>query len=282
MYDTLIIGGGPAGLQAALTVGRMHRTALLVDSGEYRNGTVEHAHNFATHDGRAPAEIRKLAREDVAAYDTIELRSGTVSSVAPSDAGFVAEVDGQRIEARTLILATGLRDTLPDVPGLAEAWGKEAAACPFCHGHEVAGRRIALVGSGPHLPMMVAMLDPIGSEIVTIADGDLTAVSRRDGDLLLTTTGGEFEVGGLFLHPAFAQSAPFAEQLGLEMLPSGCVRVDALAQTSLPGVFAAGDLAHVAELPMPMASVLGAAAAGQTAGAGVVRVLAADAVALAG
>lgn len=279
MYDTLIIGGGPAGLQAALTIGRMHRTALLVDSGQYRNDPAAHAHNFATHDGRSPGQIRALARADIAAYDTVELQSGTVSRVAASGSGFVAVVDGRQVEARTLILATGLRDTLPDIAGLEDVWGAEAAACPFCHGHELAGRRIALVGSGPHVPMMAAMLHPIGSEVLTFDDGDLTAVARVDGGLRLTTKGGEFEVGGLFVHPAIAQAAPFAEQLGLEILPSGCVRVDVLAQTSVPGVFAAGDLAHVAELPMPQATVLGAAAAGLSAAAGVVRVLAAAEVA---
>ncbi|WP_313404926.1 NAD(P)/FAD-dependent oxidoreductase [Aeromicrobium sp.] len=283
MYDALVIGGGPAGLQAALTLGRMHRTAVLVDSGRYRNGTVEHAHNFMTHDGRAPGEIRKLAREDIAEYDTVELRDATVHSVREEGDGFVAETDDGPIEARTLVLATGLTDVLPDVPGLREAWGREVAACPFCHGHELAGRRIGLVGEGPHVPMMVAMLAPIASEVLTFGNDEVVAVEPTSDGLLLRLRAGEpVEVGGLFTHPAFEQSAPFAAQLGLEMLPSGCVRVDVLGQTSHPRVFAAGDLAHVADLPMPMASVLLAAAAGLVAGSSVVRSLAAEAVASVG
>src|SRR5690606_13692359 len=183
------------------------------------------------------------------------------------------------IEARMLVLATGLRDELPDIPGLHETWGREVAACPFCHGHELAGRVIGLVGEGPHLPVMVAMLSRIGSEVVTFAQAP-TRIERIDGGLRLhLAAGGTSEVAGLFMHPPFVQSAPFAHQLGLELLPSGCVRIDALGQTSHPRVFAGGDLAHVAELPMPMASVLGSAAAGLTAGASAVRVLAAGEVA---
>lgn len=280
MNDTLVIGGGPAGLQAALTLGRMHRTAVLVDSGRYRNSMVEHAHNFLTHDGRAPAEIRRLARENLAPYETVELRETTVRSVREVGDGFVAETDEGPIEARTLVLATGLRDELPDIPGLEEAWGREVAACPFCHGHELAGREIGLMGDGPHIPMMTQMLAPIGSSVRHFHDGEVTKVERTgDGLLVHRREADPVEVAGLFAHPAFVQAAPFAEQLGLEMLPSGCVRVDALGQTSHPRVFAGGDLAHVEALPMPMASLLLAAAAGQVAAASAVRFLAALAVA---
>lgn len=283
MYDALIIGGGPAGLQAALTLGRMHRTAVLVDSGRYRNGTVEHAHNFMTHDGRAPDEIRKLAREDIADYETVELRDATVHSVREEEDGFVAETDQGPIEAHMLVLATGLTDVLPDLPGFREAWGREVAACPFCHGHELAGRRIGLVGEGPHVPTMVAMLAPIAAEVLTFGSDEVVAVEPIGDGLLLRLRAGEpVEVAGLFAHSAFEQSAPFADKLGLEMLPSGCVRIDVLGQTSHPRVFAAGDLAHVAELPMPMASMLLSAAAGQVAGSSVVRSLAVEAVASAG
>lgn len=275
MYDALVIGGGPAGLQAALTLGRMHRTTVLVDSGRYRNGTVEHAHNFLTHDGRALGEIRRLAREDLAAYDTVELRDTTVHAVREEGDGFVAETDGGPIHARTLILATGLKDDLDSIPGLEEAWGRKVAACPFCHGHELSGRVIGLAGTGPHVPMMTAMLSPIASRIEHFEDGEVTKIERTgDGVLVHRAAGEPVEVAGLFVHPAFAQAAPFAEQLGLELLPSGCIRIDVLGQTSHPRVFAAGDLAHGEQLPMPMASVLGAAAAGQTAGASVVRTLA--------
>lgn len=275
MYDTLVIGGGPAGLQAGLTLGRMHRTALVMDSGSYRNATAERAHNMLTHDGRPPADLRRLARDDLAAYTGIEYRQGTVESVTEAGDAFTAVVDAGTVEARTLILATGLKDTLPDVPGLAEAWGREVASCPFCHGHEFAGRPVGLLGSGAHVPMLAAMLAPVASQVVQIADGDLAGVARVPGGLWLTLGDGtRLEVAGLFVHPEQSQAAPFAGQLGLELLPSGCVRVDPLGVTSRPRVFAAGDLAHVPDLPAPIASVLVAAAAGQVAAASAVRWLA--------
>lgn len=283
MYDALVIGGGPAGLQAALTLGRMHRTTVLVDSGRYRNGTAEHAHNFLTHDGRAPEEIRRLAREDLAQYDTVELRDAAVHTVRDQGDVFVAETDGGPIEARTLVLATGLRDELPDIPGLQDLWGREVAACPFCHGHELTDRVIGLIGDGPHVPMMTAMLDPIAARVVRFPDGEVTKVERTDDGVLVHREAADpVAVAGMFVHPAFTQSAPFAEQLGLEMLPSGGVKIDVLGQTSRARVFAAGDLAHVEQLPMPMASLVLSAAAGMVAGASVVRFLAVEAVESAG
>jgi thioredoxin reductase len=117
LYDALVIGGGPAGLQAALTLGRTHRTAVLVHSGQCRDGMVEHAHNFATHDGRAPDEIGKLAREEVACYDTVELREATVRTVRDTGDGMVTETDAGSIEARALVLAAGSGTTCPTFPG---------------------------------------------------------------------------------------------------------------------------------------------------------------------
>jgi len=271
MYDTIIIGGGPAGLQAALTLGRMHRDVLLLDSGRYRNGTVEHAHNYATHDGRPPAEIRRLAREDLAAYATVQVREAEVDAVVRDDDGFGVTIGGDVERSATLVLATGVRDRLPEIPGLADAWGQEIAHCPFCHGHEFAGQRVALDVEGAHAERLQAMLGRIGAELVDVS-GRVRAIARTGGGGLdLTLDDGTVHVDGMFIGPAFEQSAPFAAQLGLELNESGCIAVDVFQATSLPGVFAAGDAAHVRELPMPMSSVLTSQAAGLVAGAACVQ-----------
>jgi thioredoxin reductase len=271
MHDAIVIGGGPAGLQAALTLGRMHRSVLLLDSGEYRNGTVEHAHNYATHDGIAPAEFRRLARADLAAYDTVEVREASADRVEQDGDEFVVHLGGSTERAAAVVLATGVRDALPDVPGLAEAWGKEIAACPFCHGHETAGQRVALDLEGPHLDRLTTMLGRIGAELVDV-HGRVSSIARVDGGLELTLDDGEtLHVGAMFIAPTFSQSAPFAEQLGLEHNDSGCIRVDAFQATSVAGVFAAGDTAHVSALPMPMSSIITSQAAGMVAGAGSVQ-----------
>ncbi|QMU97320.1 NAD(P)/FAD-dependent oxidoreductase [Microbacterium esteraromaticum] len=294
MSDVIIIGAGPAGLQAALTLGRMHRSALVVDSGEYRNGTVLHMHNVVTNDGTAPAEFRAKARAQLAEYETIAIRQGKVAAVSPVDDGFEVRFDDGTVErAPRVMLATGMRDDLPDVPGLGELWGVRAFNCPFCDGHEFAGRRVGVLGAD-RAEHVVRMLRPIGASVTVfdgggLDDGQRTALEAlgatmhhapvesvsADGDDVRVVAEDAVRVDGLFVTNATArQRAPFAEQLGLRILPSGAVEIDEFGRTSLPGVWAAGDLAHRATLPGIMAAVTLAAAAGQLAAIGIVQELA--------
>ncbi|HET6152187.1 MAG TPA: NAD(P)/FAD-dependent oxidoreductase [Marmoricola sp.] len=270
MYDVIVIGAGPAGLQAALTLGRMHRRALVLDSGRYRNDPADAMHNFVTRDGTDPADLRAAARAEIAAYADIEIRDVAATEVAGSEGDVaVTLADGSVVTSRRLILATGVRDLLPDVPGLAEVFGHGAAHCPFCHGHEYAGGRVVVQGSD-HAQAMELMLAPIAAETVVVDD---VAGIRASGDGVVVTNadGTEIEARGFMVASTYEQSAPFAEQLGLDLLPTGCVAVDGFGRTSQAGVYAAGDLATTAELQMPMASVLNAAAAGLIAAASCVR-----------
>lgn len=297
-FDAVVIGGGPAGMQAALTLGRMHRRTLLLDSGEYRNAPAEHMHNFVTHDGTPPAEFRTAARADLAAYATVVVREAAASAVVPDGDGFRVELGTASgsdadsvapVAARAVVLATGMRDTLPAIPGLEPLFGTVAAVCPYCHGHELSGRPVAVLGSGPHVTRVAFLLERIASRLTVLTDGaeldpgiraqlDAAGVAVRaetvkelsrsaDGATVTFADGPAEEVGGVFVAAEFAQHAPFAEQLGLDLLPSGAVEIDATGRTSVPGVFAAGDMAHSAALPMPMASVLTAAASGLVAAA---------------
>lgn len=270
-YDAVVIGGGSAGLQAALTLGRVHRRTLLLDSGSYRNDPAHHMHNFLGHDGTPPDELRALARKDLAAYDTVTVRDAAVASVGVDGEGFrvvLGGPDGEEITTRGLVLATGVRDTLPDVPGLVELFGDVVAHCPFCHGHEFAGKRVAVLGDPGHLGHVMG---PVAASVEGVDPERVVRLERSEAGVRVVLTDGSVEeYGGMFVATALRQSAPFAEQLGLAMLPSGCIQVDAMQRTSLPGVHAAGDLAHHPELGMPMASVLTAAAAGLVAGAALV------------
>jgi thioredoxin reductase len=157
---------------------------------------------------------------------------------------------------------------MPDVPGFADQWGRTVHVCPFCHGHEMSGKRVAIQDS-PAAGHQAVMLTPIAGSVEVVPP--VTAVEMTSEGLHVESESGKVVVDGLFAHPAFEQAAPFAVQLGLEMRESGCIAVNLLGQTSVPGVYAAGDLAHVADLPMPMPSVLAAAYAGQLAGASVLR-----------
>lgn len=288
MYDAIVIGGGPAGLQAGLTLGRMHRRVLLLDSGSYRNAAASHLHNFLTHDGTPPPQLRAAARQELKGYPTVEVRDVTVAAVGPVDDGFEVVSEEGTHGARRLILATGVRDVLPDVPGLVELWGSVVAHCPFCHGHELAGRAVVVQG-GPHAPGIALMMARIAASVVLVDDGhqptdaEVRALAEAGVDrraatvtqvrasgaraVVVVDDGPDIVVDGFFVRSGFERSTPFAEALRLELLPSGCVAVDAFGRTSLPGVYAAGDLAHQRELPMPLATVLNAAAAGLTAAA---------------
>ncbi|GAB3243685.1 NAD(P)/FAD-dependent oxidoreductase [Nocardioides dilutus] len=290
-FDAIVIGGGPAGLQATLTLARVHRRVLMVDSGRYRNDPAAHMHNVVTHDGTPPADFRAAARKELAAYDTVDVREEAARAVrrGPDGDGFVADVGGESVSARGLVLATGVRDTLPDKPGLAELFGDDVVHCPFCHGHEFAGRHVGILGTtaAGHLP---GVLGPVVSRITVLTDGAPLDVELPDGVTVRTEpvtgvcrspagvrvgfgSGPDEELAGLYIRTDISQAAPFAEQLGLALLPSGCVEVDVMGRTSVPGVHAAGDMAHLAALPMPMSSVLAAAASGQVAAASLVAYL---------
>ena len=278
--EALVIGGGPAGLQAASTLARVHRSVLLVDSGQPRNAPAAHMHNFLTHDGTDPSEFRRAARAEVEALPDARVLDDEVVRLDRDGDGFLAHTAaGRVVRSRTVLLATGMRDRLPDVPGLAELFGRLVHHCPFCHGHELAGGRVGVLDS-PKAAHLTAILTPIAAEVVLLED--VRGVSERDGRAVAELGDGTTSTfDGIFTPTDLAPSAPFAEHLGLDLNPSGAVAVDVLGRTSAPGVFAAGDGAHHPDLPTPMASVLAAAAAGQiAAGSCVAELVAPQAAAL--
>lgn len=297
MYDAIVIGAGPAGLQAALTLGRMHRSTLLLDSGEYRNGTVLHMHNMIGEDGAPPAELRATARTEVAAYADVEVRDTGATGISGSEGAFqVVLADGSTVDGRRVILATGVADGLPDVPGLQALWGTRAFMCPFCDGHEHAGRAIGIFGAAPRAEHLIGLLGRIVGEITVYPVGEafsdedvrmleakgarvsstpVTLVEKEADGVRIRTGDDERVVAGIFVAAgSMRQRAPFAADLELAMLESGSIEIDEFGRTSTPGIFAAGDLAHRASLPGPMASVLLAAAAGQLAAVGIIQSLA--------
>lgn len=299
MYDVIVIGAGPAGLQAALTLGRMHRSALLLDSGEYRNGTVLHMHNVAANDGTPPAEFRATARAQLAQYADVEVRDARVERIEGEHGAFsVVLADGETVEGRRIVLATGMADELPAIPGLQELWGVGAFSCPFCDGHEHADKPIAIIGEAARATHLIGLLGRIVSSITVfpatgsfstedrasiealgavVAPAAPTSVARDGETVTLRTAEGEASVAGIFVASvASRQRAPFAEQLGLAMLPSGAIEIDDFGRTSVAGVSAAGDIAHRASLPGPMAAVALAVAAGQLAAVGHIQSLMAD------
>lgn len=256
MRDVVIVGGGPAGLAAAVVLGRAVKTVTLFDAGTRRNAASEHVHGYFGRDGTPPPELAKIGRAEIANYPTIEIRDEPVTRIDP---GFV--VNGT-LEARRILLACGLVDELPDLPGLAECWGKSVLHCPYCHAYECRGRRYGfmprtteelefalllrgwtddLVVFGNGCPLESVREDYAAANI-RIDERRVTAV-RHEGRRLraVVVEGGEVELDNLFVHPTQKQ-VPIVASLGLKMFDQNSVWVDEHAQTSIPGIYAAGDL----------------------------------------
>lgn len=289
-YDVAVVGAGAAGLQAALTLGRMRRRVVLFGTDRCRNDPAEHVHNFLGHDGTSPADLRAAARKDLEQYETVDVVEREVTRITGELDDFHLEIaDFPKVRARRVILATGVTDELPDVPGLEEQFGSHVAHCPYCHGYEYRDRPIGILGPGSHVAPQARLLERLATPVVVLMNGaepdeeitttaaeigavvltdELERVEAADGGLRVVLRGPDpVDLGGLFVHPVWRQAAPFAEQLDLETGDLGGIRLDSEGATSRPGVYAAGDLAHHRDLPMPVASVLTAAAAGLVAAA---------------
>ncbi|KAK2055603.1 FAD/NAD(P)-binding domain-containing protein [Colletotrichum caudatum] len=187
VYDAVIVGGGPAGLSVASALGRVRRNTLLIDSGEYRNAPTRHVHDVIGFDGVTPAWYRYSARQQISHYDTVTMTNGTVTKISGNDtANFVVSAtwaDGTTTDVRTrkVVLATGLKDDLPDTPGLWENWGKGIFWCPWCDGHEHADQSLGLLsGTFDDLPSLVREILTLNTDIVAFANGTDTPAARAE------------------------------------------------------------------------------------------------------
>jgi thioredoxin reductase/SAM-dependent methyltransferase len=290
--DVAIIGGSAAGLAAALQLGRQRRSVIVVDTSEPRNAPAAHMHGYLGRESMPPSELISVGREEVRSYGG-EILAARASRVTRADDGLfrVELVGGHSIVARRVLAATGLVDELPDIQGLAEHWGRDVIHCPFCHGFEVRDRRIAQIVTHPaglhvaplfrqlsaHLTVVVddtveldhADLDALRaggvdvrygqvSHIVTGADGQVTGVELADNERI--------DADAVVVGPRFrVRAEPFAA-LGLLAAahPSGLgdfVETDAIGETAVPGLYAAGNVAD------PSQQLLQAAAQGSRVGA---------------
>ena len=290
--DVLIVGGGPAGLAAALPLGRMRRPVELFDSGEYRNAAATEMHNVSTRDGTPPAAYRAAAHAELAAYPTVTITPATVTRVTPAAPGFAVTLrSGEVRYGKRLILATGVVDELPPIPGLAALWGRVALHCPYCDGYEVRDTPLALLVSS-HAGRLARLIHRLSPDLALLLNGDETTLPAEElealaalgitirpepinefapcGDEATTihfATGPALARRAVFVPTTLAQRAPFAAELGCERSAIGGVVVDHMQKTSVPDVWAAGDMAHPAHLPGPMQVVPVASAGGALAGA---------------
>jgi thioredoxin reductase len=262
-FDAVVIGGGVAGLSAALVLGRARRRTLVVDAGAQSNRSAHHVGGLLGHDGTPPAELYELGREQVGAYEAVEFRDGLVTAARVDGEGFVAVLDGDdEIRARSLVLATGMTYEVPDVPGFAELWGDAVFHCPFCHGWDVRDRPVALYAEGEIAEKLATLLAGWTDDVTVVDPGDVSATRIENGKLraLVRHDGTEVPCDAVLLHAELRRRDDLPEQLGLELTEAGFVQVDGEMRTSRPGVYAAGDLAIA---PQQVAVALGS---GHTAG----------------
>ncbi len=270
-FDAVIIGGSYAGMAAGLQLARARRKILLVDAGQPRNRFASHSHGFLTQDGAPPAEIAAEARSQLMEYPTVEWRTGRVEAVTGEADNFsVVLADGSSYQARRIILAAGITDELPSLPGLAELWGKRVFHCPYCHGYELGKEGIGVLATSELAMHHGLMLPDWGATTLFVNDAFEPSADqlaqlkargthveygaaerlneRADGVDLVMQDGRVFSLAGLFVAPRIHLS-PLAAQLGceLEESPMGCiVKTDAMQASSIPGVFACGDVARAA------------------------------------
>ena len=289
-YDALIVGGGAAGLSAALALGRARRSVVVVDAGEPRNAPASAVHNFLTRDGTPPAELLRLGRAEVEGYGGVLVTDAATSATKTGDGFAITTARGDVIEARRLLIATGLVDDLPDVPGLREHWGSSVLHCPYCHGWEVRDRAIGILATGPmsvHQALLFRQwseritlflhtapkpsaeeLEQLAARGIPVVEGLVAAVEGR-GDRLtgvLLENGDAHPLEALVVAPTFTARSALLEQLGAEVLPhpmgvGSFVETDPMGATSIPGVWAAGNVTDL------VGQVVTSAAEGLRAGA---------------
>ena len=281
-YDVVVVGGGAAGLGGALTLARARRSVLVVDAGEPRNAPAGQVHNFLTRDGTPPAELVAIGRGEVTRAGAT-IVTGRVAAATGADGHFQATLDdGTEVRARRLLVATGLVDELPDLPGLAKRWGRDVLHCPYCHGWEVRDRRIGVLATGPravrqaelwrqwsprvlllthHTPVPTAAeAERLAARAIPVVDGPVVALELSadtpTGDALtgVRLASGELvALDVLVVAPRMVAGSPVLASLGLEPEPvrlageviGAQVPAGADGATAVPGVWVAGNVADL-------------------------------------
>ncbi|MFJ2025589.1 NAD(P)/FAD-dependent oxidoreductase [Streptomyces sp. NPDC087897] len=291
-YDVVIVGGGAAGLSGALALARARRSVLVIDAGEPRNAPASHVHNYLGRESTPPGELLAIGRAEAAGYGA-EIVEGRVASAerlsGDGERGFrVVTEDGRSVEARRLLVTTGLVDELPPVPGLAERWGREVLHCPYCHGHEVADRPIGVLATGPlavHQALMwrqwsddvtlflhtapalsAAEYEELAARGVAVVDGEVAGLEVADDRFtgVRLASGRVVPREALVVQARFAARSAVLESLGLKPVAQEMagtvigtyIPTDPTGATEAPGVWAAGNVTRLTE------QVIGAAAAG--------------------
>lgn len=284
-YDVIVIGGSFSGLSASMALGRSLRRVLVIDAGKPANRFTPHSHNFITHDGSVPEDIAKIARQQVQKYNTVSFATGMVDTLEKSGHKFLVTLTtGEQYSSWKVILATGIIDVLPDIPGFSACWGKSALHCPYCHGYEVRDTKTGILGNGDYAFEFGAMISNWTHDLTIYTNGPSNLTADQTNKLTVRNVriveekieklihqGGQLQriifqgghdagIDTIYARPSFIQHSDVAKQIGCDMTEDGYIKVDSFQRTTVPGVFACGDNAS------KMRTVANAVAAGTTAG----------------
>lgn len=284
-FDVIIIGGSYSGLAAAMALGRALKKVLVIDSGKPCNRQTPHSHNFLTQDGKTPAEISKLARKQVAQYDTVSFLSGQAVKGCKKELGFIIETDtGQLFKAKKLVFATGIKDIISTIPGLSECWGISVLHCPYCHGYEVRYEQTGILANGENAFELATLISNWTDELTVYTNGKSTLTIEQTAKLekhginvvereikqlehtagyiksIVFQDGTTAEAKAIYVRSPFEQHSTIPQSLGCELTEEGYIKVNTLQETTVPGVYASGDSTN------KMRTVANAVATGTTAG----------------
>lgn len=291
-YDVIIVGGSYAGLSAGMALGRALRNVLIIDSGNPCNKQTPHSHNFLTHDGKTPAEIAILARQQVAEYDTVHFLHALATTASKTENGFDIVLDnGQIFSAKKLVFASGVKDIMTDIPGFAECWGISVLHCPYCHGYEVKYQTTGIIANGEAGFELSSLISNWTNDLTLYTNGKSNLSETQKEKLIqhhininetaiesLEHTNGYIEnivfkdgrkapVKALYTRVPFVQHSAIPQMMGCEITTDGYIKIDNMYQTTVHGIYACGDNT------IRMRSVANAVSMGTTTGAMVNKAL---------
>lgn len=268
LLDVLIIGGGPAGLNAALVLGRARKNVVVIDDETPRNWVTRETHGFVTRDGASPREFRKAAKEQIAAYPSVQFASDTATAITGSDGDFeVKTTQGASYRTKKILFAVGKKDLPLDINGLTEVYGKSAFVCPYCDGWELRDQPLVIIVSGDkalHMAKVISgwterytictngsdsLTDEQREELkrhnVTVFDAPIQSINSEEGMVqqVVLNDGTEIPCTGVFFQPKLFTGSELPKAIGCEITESGTVIVDVSGKTSVAGVYSAGDAA---------------------------------------
>lgn len=265
-FDVIIVGGSYSGLAAGMALGRALRNVLIIDGGSPCNKQTPHSHNFLTNDGKTPKEIASLAKEQVRMYGSVSFVEGFATAGIKTLNGFEVQIQtGETFKARKLVLATGIKDIMPGIPGFSESWGISVLHCPYCHGYEVRHQKTGILANGDTGFELSSLISNWTTDLtlytngkstlteqqraklhkhqINIVEAEITKLENKDGYIqtIAFTDGTNAPLKALYARLPFVQHSSISTDLGCELTQDGYIKIDPAHRTTVHGLYACGD-----------------------------------------